>query len=148
MKNDIESLKKEANMVVVYFYWGEERSYNPNQVQKDFAHSAIDSGADVVMGSHPHVLQGIEKYKEKYVSYSLGNFCFGGNKNLSDKDSMIYQQKFNFENGKLVSIDEPQIIPCSISSTKYKNDYKPTILDGSERDRVLNKIKEISTGLN
>ncbi len=148
MKDDIESLKKEANMVVVYFHWGEERSYNPNQVQKDFAHSAIDSGADVVMGSHPHVLQGIEKYKEKYVSYSLGNFCFGGNKNPSDKDSMIYQQKFNFENGKLVSIDEPQIIPCSISSTKYKNDYKPTILDGSERDRVLNKIKEISTGLN
>jgi poly-gamma-glutamate synthesis protein (capsule biosynthesis protein) len=148
MKNDIELLKKEANMVVVYFHWGEEKSYNPNQVQKDFAHRAIDSGADVVMGSHPHVLQGIEKYKEKYIAYSLSNFCFGGNKNPSDKDSMIYQQKFNFENDKLVSIDEPQIIPCSISSTKYKNDYKPTILDGSEKDRVLNKIKEISASLN
>ncbi len=148
MKNDIESLKKEADMVAVYFHWGVEKSYSPNQVQKDFAHDAIDYGSDLVIGAHPHVLQGIEKYKGKYIAYSLGNFCFGGNKNPSDKDTMIYQQTFNFEDNKLASIDIPNVIPCSISSTSTRNDYKPTVLKGSESERVLNKIKTISKNLN
>lgn len=148
MKRDIESLEKEADMVAVYFHWGVEKSYSPNQTQKDFAYNAIDYGSDLVIGSHPHVLQGIEEYNGKYIAYSLGNFCFGGNKNPSDKDSMIYQQTFNFEDNKLVSIDIPNVIPCSISSTKSRNDYKPTVLHGSEGERVLNKIKSISEGLN
>ncbi len=148
MKDDITLLKKEADMVAVYFHWGVEKSYSPNQVQKDFAHDAIDYGSDLVIGAHPHVLQGIEEYKGKYIAYSLGNFCFGGNKNPSDKDTMIYQQTFNFEDNKLVSIDIPNIIPCSISSTKSRNDYKPTVLTGSEGERVLNKINSISENLN
>lgn len=148
MRSDIESLKKEADMVAVYFHWGVEKSYSPNQTQKDFAHDAIDYGSDLVVGSHPHVLQGIEEYKGKYIAYSLGNFCFGGNKNPRDKDSMIYQQTFNFENNKLVSIDIPNVIPFSISSTKSRNDYKPIILQGSEGERILNKIKGISEDLN
>lgn len=147
MKNDIDELKKEADIVAVYFHWGIELEYTPNQVQKNFAHDAIDFGSDIVIGSHPHVIQGIEKYNEKYIAYSLGNFCFGGNKNPSDKDSMIYQQTFNFEDNKLISIDVPNIIPCSISSTKSRNDYKPTVLIGEERERVLNKIKSISENL-
>ena len=126
MRSDIESLKKEADMVAVYFHWGVEKSYSPNQTQKDFAHDAIDYGSDLVVGSHPHVLQGIEEYK----------------------GSMIYQQTFNFENNKLVSIDIPNVIPCSISSTKSRNDYKPIILQGSEGERILNKIKGISEDLN
>ncbi|MBQ6631355.1 MAG: CapA family protein [Romboutsia sp.] len=148
MKNDIEALKKDADIVAVYFHWGVERSYTPNQIQKDFAHNAIDYGSDLVIGAHPHVLQGIEEYKGKYIAYSLGNFCFGGNKNPSDKDSMIYQQTFSFENNELIGIEVPNIIPCSISSTNSRNDYKPTILQGSESERVLNKIKSISESLN
>ena len=148
MKNDIETLKKEADMIAVYFHWGVERAYTPNQTQKDFAHDAIDYGSDLVIGAHPHVVQGIEEYKGKYIAYSLGNFCFGGNKNPSDKDSMIYQQTFKFENNKLVGIEVPNIIPCSISSTKSRNDYKPIVLQGTEAERVLNKIKNISEGLN
>lgn len=148
MKQDIEQVKQKADMVAVYFHWGVERAYSPNEVQKNFAYYAIDYGADVVVGSHPHVVQGIEVYKDKYIVYSLGNFCFGGNKNPGDKDSMIYQQTFNFENNKLVSIDSPNIIPCSISSTSSRNDYRPTVLDGSEEERVFEKIKDISIPLN
>nr|SUY20388.1 lipoprotein [Clostridioides difficile] len=72
------------------------------------------------MGSHPHVIQGIEKYKNKYIAYSLGNFCFGGNKNPSDTDSYIYQQTFTFSDNKLTSIKEPNIIPTSITSSKLQ----------------------------
>ena len=61
---------------------------------------------------------------------------------------MIYQQTFRFENNELVGIEVPNIIPCSISSTNYRNDYKPTVLQGRESERVLNKIKNISESLN
>lgn len=54
----------------------------------------VDWGADLVLGSHPHVLQGIELYQGKFIVYSLANFCFGGNRNPKDKDTMIFQQQF------------------------------------------------------
>ena len=152
IKSDIEKIKSESNMVVVYYHWGEERANYPNEIQKKLAHFTIDNGADLVMGSHPHVLQGIELYnnpegEEKVIAYSLGNFSFGGNKNPKDKDTMIFQQTFNFENGKLISSEEPVIIPCSISSVKHRNNYQPTPLDGEEKVRVLNRIKEYSEKL-
>ncbi|GAA0864350.1 CapA family protein [Paraclostridium tenue] len=148
MKNDIKNMKKDADIVLPYFHWGTERKYYPDKEQIDFAHFAIDNGADAVLGSHPHVMQGIEKYKGKYIAYSLSNFCFGGNKNPKDKDTFIYQQTFNFEDNKLVSIENPNIIPCSISSTNIKNNYQPTPVKGEEADRILNKLKEISNNLN
>lgn len=148
MENEIKDLKKESDLVITYFHWGTERNYYPDQVQREFAYKAIDSGTDAVIGSHPHVIQGIEEYKNKYIAYSLGNFCFGGNKNPSDKDSLIYQLNFNFEDNKLVSIDHPNLIPCSISSTNSRNNYQPTPSVGSESQRILNKLKEISKSLN
>lgn len=148
IKLSIEEMKKESDIVLIYFHWGTERSYSPDQVQKDFAHFAIDNGADGVLGSHPHVMQGIEKYKGKYIAYSLSNFCFGGNKNPQDKDTFIYQQTFNFDDDKLVGIEEPKIIPCSISSQSNVNNYQPTPATGSEAGRINNKLKDISKNLN
>lgn len=148
IKSNIEDMKKQSDIVLIYFHWGTERSYYPDQVQKDFAHFAIDNGADLVLGSHPHVIQGIEKYKEKYIAYSLSNFCFGGNKNPQDKDTFIYQQTFNFEGNKLLSIDNPNIIPCSISSQNNVNNYQPTPSRGADAERIKNKLENISQKLN
>lgn len=147
----IENIKKVesegAQVVIVSFHWGMERENYPNDNQKSLAHSAIDNGADLVLGHHPHVLQAIEKYKGKNIVYSLGNFCFGGNSNPSDKDTMIFQQTFTIENGELVEDDVTNIIPCSVSSASGYNDYQPTPLEGSEKDRVMQKIEEFSSGL-
>jgi poly-gamma-glutamate synthesis protein (capsule biosynthesis protein) len=131
----------------VNFHWGIEREYRPNNVQIQLAHAAVDLGADLVIGEHPHVLQGVENYKGKKIVYSLGNFSFGGNKNPSDKDSMIFQQTFTIRDGQIQGYDNYKIIPCSISSVKERNNYQPTILEGTEAERVMNKIREISTGL-
>lgn len=144
IKNDISSLKKDASMIIVYFHWGIERDYYPSKVQKDFARFCVDNGADLIIGSHPHVIQGIEEYNGVNIVYSLGNFAFGGNKNPPDKDSMIYQQTFTFENNTLLNSSEPNIIPCSISSSSNRNNYQPTPLNGEEAKRVLDKIKEVS----
>ena len=148
MKKDIDYMNENADMTLVYFHWGIEGQYYPEQYQKDFAHFCIDNGVDAVIGAHPHVVQGIEKYNDKYIAYSMGNFAFGGNKNPSDKDSFIYQQTFTFEDSKLSKVSTPNVIPCSISSTSSRNDYKPTVLSDDNKDRVLNKINEISIPLN
>ncbi len=137
-----------AQVIIVSFHWGTEKSNIPDDIQKTLAHLAVDQGADLVVGHHPHVLQGIEKYQGKNIVYSLGNFCFGGNKNPSDKDTMIFQQTFTVENGELVEDDVTNIIPCSLSSESGYNNYQPMVLEGSEKERVLQKIEEFSAALN
>ena len=145
----IQAVKDQgAQVIIVSFHWGTEKSNIPDDIQKTLAHLAIDQGADLVVGHHPHVLQGIEKYQGKNIVYSLGNFCFGGNKNPSDKDTMIFQQTFTVENGELVEDDVTNIIPCSLSSESGYNNYQPMVLEGSEKERVLQKIDEFSAALN
>lgn len=145
IKAAIEDLKNNqgVNAVVVFYHWGIEREYYANSDQRELAKFSIDSGADLVIGSHPHVVQGTETYNGKQIVYSLGNFCFGGNRNPSDTDSMIYSITLNFTDGKYVD-ESHEIIPCSITSVRGRNNYQPTILDGSEKQRVLDKINKYS----
>lgn len=143
----IQSLKDAgADLVIVSFHWGVEKENYPDETQQALAHAAIDQGADLVLGHHPHVLQGIEKYQGKYIVYSLGNFCFGGNKNPSDKDTMIFQQTFTLENGEVVEDDAINIIPCRISSEDDYNNYQPTPAEGEEAQRILGRVQEYSQG--
>lgn len=142
MKEAITKLKEKTDLVIVYFHWGIERDYAPMGSQRKLAKQCIDAGVDLVIGSHPHVLQGIETYKGKQIVYSLSNFCFGGNKNPSDKDTMIYQHTFSFEDQQLVSEDH-KVIPCMITSTSSRNNYQPRIVDGTDAKRVLKKVNSI-----
>lgn len=133
--------KKEHDLLIVSFHWGIERTSRITGTQKELSRIAIkEGGADLVLGHHPHVLQPIEKYKDAYIVYSLGNFCFGGNTNPPDKDTMIYQQTFTFHNDELVPSDEVSVIPCSVSSITARNNYQPTPSTGGEKKRILNKI--------
>jgi len=145
---NIQKVKEEGAVItIVSFHWGIETENYPTDVQKELGHIAVDSGADLVVGHHPHVLQGIETYNGKKIVYSLGNFCFGGNKNPKDKDTMIFQQTFTVQDGELVLDENINIIPCSISSVSTQNNYQPIILQGSEAERVLKKINTFSDGL-
>ena len=123
------------------------QSYTDTIAALEGAGVSIDEGADLVIGHHPHVLQGVEKYKDKYIAYSLGNFCFGGNSNPEDKDTMIFQQTFTFKKGVVQKNDDIQMIPCSLSSATGYNDYCPTPLEGDSKQRVLDKIEEYSKDL-
>lgn len=148
VKKAIKKAKKnKAEIVIVSFHWGIERSYYPESKQKSMAHTAINAGASLVLGHHPHVLQGIEKYKGRYIVYSLGNFCFGGHTNPKDKDTMIYQQTFYVKNGKLLKKNDVKVIPCSLSSSTNTNDFQPRILTGSSKKNLINKINHLSKGM-
>lgn len=139
--------KQRAKIIIVSFHWGIERDYYPSAIQKSLGRAAIRDGATLVLGHHPHVLQGIERYRGRYIVYSLGNFCFGGNTNPSDKDTMIFQQTFTIKNGKVAKNKDIKVIPCSLSSSSYTNDYQPRILSGKSRKRLLKKINRLSRGM-
>ncbi len=136
-----------AQLIIVSMHWGIEKENEPTQEQIELAHKAVDLGADVVLGTHPHVLQGIEKYNGKYIVYSLGNFCFGGNDNPSDKDTMIYRQVFTFVDGVLRLDDNYVVIPAVISGHDDYNDYQPAIADGDRKTEIQNRITEYSASL-
>lgn len=145
LQQGINQLKEEeVDLILACCHWGIEGTGSLDDYQVELGYKCIDWGADLVIGNHPHVLQGVNKYKDKYIVYSLGNFCFGGNKNPKDKDTMIFQQTFTFENGELTPDDNIRIIPCSISSVKNKNNYQPTPATGKEAERIIEKVNKYS----
>jgi hypothetical protein len=143
LKEDITELKKTNSVIVINFHWGNENQYYPIDAQKELAHFAIDNGADIILGHHPHVIQGIEQYKNRFIAYSLGNFCFGGNSNPKDKRTFIFQSNLKFTNDDLTAIGV-RVIPCSISSVDYTNNYCPTPLKGEAKKNLLNSLNKLS----
>ena len=137
--------KKESDIVIVSMHWGEELRARATSTQEKYGRALIDAGADLVLGHHPHVVGGLEQYKGKYIVYSLGNFCFGGNSNPDDKDTMIFQQTFNISGAGEVSDGGINLIPCSISSVESTNNYQPTPLRGEAADAVIRKIASHSS---
>ncbi|MGO4945839.1 CapA family protein [Blautia sp. Sow4_E7] len=146
LKDNIAKVKEDgAELIIVIFHWGNEKETVPDSNQTTLGHLAIDLGADLVCGHHPHVLQGIEEYKGKNIVYSLGNFCFGGNSYPSDMDSIIFQQTFTITNDGVKADNVTNIIPCSISSAYDYNNYQPTPAEGDEKTRIMEKIQERSS---
>ena len=148
LKDNIAKVKADgAQLIVVIFHWGNETETVPDSNQTTLGRIAIDEGADLVCGHHPHVLQGIETYKGRNIVYSLGNFCFGGNSSPSDMDTMIYQQTFTIDADGVKKDNVTNIIPCFISSAAYDgyNNYQPTPAEGDEATRILGKINERSS---
>ncbi len=136
--------EQDADAIIVSIHGGVEHEYSVSSEMEDVAHFAVDEGADLVLCHHPHVLQGVEKYNNVYIAYSLGNFCFGGNTNPSDKDTMIFQKTFTFVDDALVLDDAVKAIPCSVSSTSERNDYQPTLKEGEEFTEAIEEINGYS----
>lgn len=120
-----------ADVIVVNFHWGNERDTSPTVRDRDMAHRAIDAGADVVVGHHPHVLQPTETYKGKVIAYSLGNFVFGGNRNPG-KDSALLEVTVA-EDGDISFRTVP--IRIDVKETAYQ----PYILDDPETGTMIGK---------
>ena len=145
VKQDIAKLKDQnVDIIVAVFHWSNELVTVPDENQVTLAHLAIDEGADVVVGHHPHVVQGIDEYKGKMIAYSLGNFCFGGNTRPTEMDTFIFQQKFILDGKRNITGSEYKVIPCRVSSETTYNNYQPTPLVGEEAKETMDKIEERS----
>jgi hypothetical protein len=137
----VQELRDEGvQYIIANYHWGTEKKYTPDVNQLRMAKYAVDCGVDLVIGHHPHVLEGIETYKGKTVVYSLGNFCFGGSTKPYDNDTIIYQQILNVQDHKIIG-EESRIIPVKVSGTSDINNYQPVIAQGQEADRIIDKFE-------
>lgn len=145
--SDIHTLRAlGADVVIEFMHWGIESEHRPYGVQTQLAHLAIDSGADLVVGTHPHVIQSMEIYRGKLIAYSFGNFAFGGNSNPSDKRTFILQTRFDMS-GNTVSGVDFRVIPTRVSRTESVNDYVPTPYPPGAKEQVLAFINGLSPTL-
>ena len=147
----IQALKDNgAEFIIACLHWGDEGSYDVNALQYEQGHAAIDAGADIVMGSHPHTLQPYEIYNGHYIYYSMGNWTFGGNTDPRDKDTVMVRFTVERLYDGSTSITDIQNIPCSSSGVMSGNNYQPVVCEeGSEQYyRVLSKLDGSFDGAN
>ena len=127
--NTIREVKKSSDYVIVLIHWGKEDSHELEQVQIDTGKMYIDAGADLLVGSHAHVLQGMEFYNNKLIAYNLGDFIF----NRETKDTGILNVTINNEGNM-----DYEFIPC------FQNDFKTVLLNGDDKLRVINNMRDYS----
>ncbi len=129
---NIKSIKK-CDHVIVLFHWGDENVDYPGIDQKHLAHELIDTGAKLIIGHHPHILQGIEEYKEGVVAYSLGNFVFDKPQKLQ-RQSVILQATFSKD-----KLEKINLIPIHIN-----NNYQPEVASGRNKKEIENSILRLN----
>lgn len=140
ISKDVKTLREMGcQIVIASFHWGSEYSYDFTAEQRSIGRAAINAGADVVVGHHPHVVQGIEKYKGRYILYSLGNLVFGGNVDPDDRDAYVARLHFTVtEDGS--EPPELEIIPIRLTEKEKGTDYRPVLAEGEEAGRIEKKI--------
>ncbi len=143
----IQQYRDSKTVIIVNIHWGVEGSDTPEPWQIETAHSIIDAGADMIVGHHPHVLQGIECYKGHYIAYSLGNFSFGGNMSAFKPQTIILRALFSQDgSGRMTS--RISVVPCyTTSSGSTVNNFRPVPLFGSQGGDVCDKLLSLSTKL-
>jgi poly-gamma-glutamate capsule biosynthesis protein CapA/YwtB (metallophosphatase superfamily) len=154
LKLDIQSAKKEADVVIVSMHAGKEYQRNAEIFQKRFAHAAIDAGAGLVIGHHPHVLQPIEKYRGRWIFYSLGNFVFDQMQSLETRKGMIVHFSI-WKNGKIHfsilptfqdKIGQPKIVSATqknLAHLKVPLSFRQSVI--WNLDRQAYEIQSIAT---
>lgn len=135
---DVRAAKQRADHVIPFFHWGREGTTEPEPYQVELAHTAIDAGAAAVIGSHPHVLQGIELYQGKPVAYSLGNFVFGGNWNPRDKRTALVELRFDKH-----GVTKVTVVPA-YSDAYPEAPVQPYLAEGEKARAVLEHLSALS----
>ncbi|MFC3787293.1 CapA family protein [Paenibacillus sp. GCM10012307] len=135
-KAAIERAKQEADLVVVMVHWGVERADHPENYQRNFAREYIDAGADLVIGSHPHVLQGFEQYKGKWIAYSMGNFIFNMTSNEKSAETGVLDAKCSRSGDCQMRLHPMKAVAS-----------QPALLEGEEAQALLRRIESISYGV-
>lgn len=137
ISQEIKDARKNTDVIIVSFHWGDEYTSMPNQRQRSLAHLAIDAGADLVIGNHPHWIQPVEIYKDKLITYAHGNFIFDQMWSLKTEEGVV--GKYTFYDKKLAAVE---FFPVSIE------DYgQPRFYEGKDKERILSEMKKTSIEL-
>jgi poly-gamma-glutamate synthesis protein (capsule biosynthesis protein) len=120
----------------------------PTEGQRTLARFTVDSGADLVLGAHPHVIQGIEVYNGRFIVYSLADFSYAGHSSPDDLDSFVFQQTFTFIDGELQPDRDAAVIPLMQSSRRPIQNFQPTPAEGEDAERIRQRMRLYSSWLN
>jgi poly-gamma-glutamate synthesis protein (capsule biosynthesis protein) len=143
--NAISDLRERgAQLIIAYHHWGVMQETMAAAYQRDLGQFTIDSGADLVLGSHPHVIQGIERYRGRFIVHSLADFCYGGHSDPADQDAFIFQQTFTFIDGVLQHTEDIAIIPVMMSSTRAYNNFQPVVATAGDAARIIERLHTYS----
>jgi poly-gamma-glutamate synthesis protein (capsule biosynthesis protein) len=135
---DIARARAQADYVIVSFHWGTEGISNVQTYQRTAAHKAIDAGADVIIGHHPHVLRGLERYKRGIIFYSLGNFTFASKSRTADYSAII---RLRFQD----DTREAEVLPLDILHRRVG--FQPQLLSGDRALTVIERLNKLSKPL-
>lgn len=143
VKEEIARLKQEegVNAVVFTFHGGSEYGARHNKIQANSAHYMIDAGADLVIGHHPHVVQGMEIYNNRTICYSLGNFSFGGNKKVRALETVVVDAALTFDDQGNYLGQQLTLYPANVSGTYPENNYQPVLVSGEAAQDVMDLIQ-------
>ena len=140
ISKDVRTLREQGcQIVIASFHWGSEYKADFTAEQRSIGRAALKAGADIVVGHHPHVVQGIEKVEERYILYSLGNLVFGGNVDPDDRDAYAARLTFTVYEDHA---DAPvlTLVPLRLTSLSKGTDYRPILAEGEEADRIEARI--------
>lgn len=140
--------KDEDTVVVVSLHWGTEGADTPSDRQITAAHELVNAGADLIVGHHSHVMQGIELYNGRYIAYSLGNFAFGGNGRANSPETLILRAQIGVDRNGISTVTGISVVPCLTTSTGTEiNNYQPMLCFGDEGDAVYETLLERSRAI-
>lgn len=146
-QEEIARLKQMGADYVVYtIHAGKEYDNHHNELQTAMAHAIIDAGADLIVGCHAHVPQGVERYGEGLILYSLGNFTFGGNLRLTEFEALMAQVTLRVDGPALLET-QLRLIPVFTTGTRPDNDFRPIPAEGEDKARILERVQDDSPGL-
>jgi len=134
VKADIAVARKQASIVIVTVHWGEEGTTRLREYQPRLGRMMIDSGADAVIGHHPHILQGVEVYRRGIIFYSLGNFAFAHKSKIADRTLLV---RLRFDGNKRTA----ELVPVNILHREVG--FQPTLLTGEKGDEVVERVKRL-----
>ncbi|SHI00231.1 CapA family protein [Virgibacillus chiguensis] len=143
---DVQTYKKEDNLVIVNMHWGIEYMETPATYQTKFGHAIIDAGADIIIGHHPHRLQSVEKYNGKYIIYSMGDYAFGADPTLKSRQTAIFRLTFAKENNAVIT-KGLRIVPTLENSndSETENNYQPLPVFGKDAKDIVDELVRISS---
>ena len=144
---DVKALREMGcQIVIASFHWGSEYRDDFTAEQRSIGRAAIKAGADIVVGHHPHIVQGIERYDDSYILYSVGNLVFGGNVDPDDRDAYAARLTFTVYEDRC---DPPEltIVPLRLTALDEGTDYRPVLAGEEDAQRIVNRILKRSSNM-
>lgn len=139
VRADVQAARERADIVMVSFHWGREATTELRDYQPRLGRAAIDAGATIVLGHHPHILQGIERYKHGIIFYSLGNFAFGSYSRIAQRSIIA---ELDIEDARLFRV---RLVPLNVNNVEVA--FQPRRIASSEAERVVAELRELSAPL-